>query len=150
MSGITSDRRFPRIPLIGAGALVGFVLLAATAVRLTGTPTMQPASTAIAMRDLTFEDRPDGSIAIMDAGTAKAVAILTGTNGFLRATMRGLAQARKRDGDGPVTPFRLTAWADGRLTIDDPTDGRHVELAAFGVDNEAAFARLLPLGGAKR
>jgi putative photosynthetic complex assembly protein len=44
-------------------------------------------------------------------------------------------------GDAPVT---LARHANGRLTLDDPATGWTVELTAFGSDNEAAFAALLP------
>jgi hypothetical protein len=39
--------------------------------------------------------------------------------------------------------LRFADRADGRLTLDDPSTGRHVELVAFGPDNEAVFAWLL-------
>ena len=38
----------------------------------------------------------------------------------------------------------LTRWADGRLTLNDPSTGHVVALEAFGPDNARAFARLLP------
>jgi putative photosynthetic complex assembly protein len=50
---------------------------------------------------------------------------------------------RKRRGLGPEVPFRLTAHADGRLTLVDPATGRLVALEAFGADNAGAFAKLL-------
>ena len=144
MTGAAMPRHFPRAPLIGAAALIGFTLLAAASVRLTGTASNEPASTPVAERDLRFEDRADGAVAIYDARDNKPVEILEGQNGFLRATMRGLAQVRRRAGAGDEAPFHLTAWQDGRVTLDDPVTGRHVELAAFGGTNEAVFARLLP------
>jgi putative photosynthetic complex assembly protein len=45
------------------------------------------------------------------------------------------------------TPFRLTDWTDGRLTLEDRSTGRSVELRAFGATNAAAFARLLTARG---
>ena len=144
MSGAVIDRRFPRVPLIGAAALIGFTLLAVASVRLTGPVSNLPSSRPVAVRDLRFEDRPDGAVAIYDARDNQPVEVLEGQNGFLRATMRGLAQVRRRAGGGAEAPFRLTAWRDGRITLDDPQTGRHVELAAFGSTNEAVFARLLP------
>ena len=65
------------------------------------------------------------------------------TNGFLRATMRGLARQRLRQDADREVPFRLTEWADGRLTLEDPTTGRRVEMEAFGITNEEVFAGLL-------
>ncbi len=44
-------------------------------------------------------------------------------------------------------PFRLSAWSDGRLTLEDPATGRAVDLEAFGPTNEATFVRLLPISG---
>ena len=77
------------------------------------------------------------------------VRVLTGEAGFLRATLRGLAQQRLREDMGSAQPFRLTRWADGRLTLDDPATQRHIELEAFGVSNEAVFADLLDAGETK-
>ena len=54
-----------------------------------------------------------------------------------------LARLRHREGVGPDPSFRLTAWRDGRLTLDDPTTGSRLDLEAFGTTNEGAFARLL-------
>jgi putative photosynthetic complex assembly protein len=51
---------------------------------------------------------------------------------------------RKKLALGPEMPFRLTLWHDGRLVLDDPATGRHVDLRAFGTTNRNAFARLLP------
>ena len=56
------------------------------------------------------------------------------TNGFLRATMRGLARQRLRQDADHEIPFRLTAGPTGGLTLEDPTTGRRVEMEAFGID----------------
>ncbi len=40
-------------------------------------------------------------------------------------------------------PFRLIAWSDGRLTLDDLATKRHIELEAFGPTNERVFAEFL-------
>jgi len=40
-------------------------------------------------------------------------------------------------------PFVLTRWANGTLSLHDPTTGRKVELDAFGPTNAQAFAGLL-------
>ena len=57
--------------------------------------------------------------------------------------MRGLARQRIRQDADKAIPFRLTEWADGRLTLEDPTTGRRVEMEAFGITNEQVFANLL-------
>jgi putative photosynthetic complex assembly protein len=70
-------------------------------------------------------------------------ALPAGGEGFLRGAMRGLARDRLRAGGTPDLPFRLRAWEDGRLTLEDSATGHVVELHAFGHGNAAAFLRLL-------
>ena len=101
--------------------------------------------TAVATRSLRFEDRADGAVMVFDGRAAAPFQVLTGQNGFLRGTLRGMARIRHSEGLDDTTPFRLTAWQDGRVTLDDPATGRHVELEAFGPTNAEAFARFLPL-----
>lgn len=144
MSHASSSERFPRGALLGAGALIGFALLAATYGRMTGARMVMPPANVVAERTLRFEDRADGGVTVLDAINNRRVAIIApGTNGFLRATVRGLAQERRREDTSPATPFRLTAWSDGRLTLVDPTTSRHIDLEAFGTTNGEAFAHLL-------
>ena len=138
---------FPRGPLLGAAAMVALALVAAISGRVLGAGNLHPAASVAVERDLTFEDRADGAVVVTLAGKTKPIDVITGQSGFLRGTMRGLARARRMDGIGSAAPFRLTAWTDGRLTLDDPATGRHVELEAFGATNEADFARLLQAKG---
>jgi putative photosynthetic complex assembly protein len=146
MSDPFSDRTMPRRVLLGAGALIGFVLLAVAAVRLSGVgaTSFPPTASPIDTRELRFEDRPDGSVAVYDGRSAEPSRRLEpGEDGFVRATLRTFARDRKRHGVGAEAPFRLTVYADGRLTLEDPVTERRVDLEAFGPTNAAAFARLL-------
>ncbi|GJD80513.1 photosynthetic complex assembly protein PuhC [Methylobacterium gregans] len=131
--------------LLGAGGLLAFALLAVLAGRgppVAAPPEVEtPPAAALAFR---AEDRADGSIALREAGSARVVAtIRPGEDGFIRGTLRGLAQARQREGLGPQEPFRLVRYPDGRLVLDDAATGRHVALQAFGPTNAAAFGRIL-------
>lgn len=132
-----------RVPLIGVGLLLVALVLGAALARRDPRHTEVPVSVPLVVRQFTFNDLPDGSIAVRDAARGTLVETVTGQAGFLRATVRGLAQQRRREDMGSAEPFRLTAWADGRLTLDDPDTLRHIELEAFGSTNEAVFARLL-------
>lgn len=142
---------FPRGALIGGALLLGVTLAVVATVRIAH---IQPAAqvpspaSATVSRDLKFHDRANGDvvvIAVDEPGGPHQIAVLPpGSNGFLRAVMRGLAQARKIDGIGREQPFRLARLADGRLILADPATGRRVYLRAFGPTNSAAFARLLP------
>ena len=143
----------PRAALIAIGVLLMLTLVGVALVQLAGGAQSQlPPSPALATRELRFEDRTDGSIVIVDARTGGLVQVIDPeTNGFLRGTMRALVRDRRREGIGPQTPFILAARADGRLTIDDPSTGRTIDLASFGPTNTAAFARLLaPMPPAQR
>jgi putative photosynthetic complex assembly protein len=135
----------PRAPLLGAFALVLLAVLAVAAVRVTGVGQVKvPDAQAVSIRDLRFEDRSDGSIAVLEAADRQLVAtVAPGTNGFLRSTLRGLARERKRQGIGAEPSFRLIGRADGRLTLEDPATGRRVDLESFGPTNAAVFARLM-------
>jgi putative photosynthetic complex assembly protein len=136
---------FPRPVLWAAGALLSFTIIVSAIGRWEKT-TDVPAGGAIRVeRNLIFADQPNGDVAITDANTGVLVETVSGQAGFLRATMRGLATDRLRYGKGQSLPFRLTAYKDGRLTIDDPVTGRHVELEAFGHTNEGVFAALVDL-----
>lgn len=147
MSDLMADRPFPRGVLVAAAALLGVALLSAGTARMTGIGTVSsPASVAVEVRALRFEDRADGRVVVLESerDRQREIDVLApGTNGFVRSVLRGLARERKLRGLGSETPFRLVRWADGRLSLEDPATGRAVELDAFGPTNTAAFARLL-------
>lgn len=145
---MAQDRKtppFPRNTLIIAGTVILLSIMTAAAGRMTGAADSPPTAAMVTSRTLLFQDRPNGAVAVFDAtDPSRPIDILApATNGFLRATMRGLAQQRIRQDASRTTPFRLTEWADGRLTLEDPATGRRVEMEAFGITNEQAFANLL-------
>ena len=138
---------FPRAPLVGLFAVVGLSLVLAATGRMTNIGATPVAGTVVAARDLRFADGADGSVVVTDARDGAPVQVLTGENGFIRGTLRGLARTRKSEGIGPEGAFHLAAWDDGRLTLDDPATGRHIELEAFGSTNTAVFGQLLTAHG---
>jgi putative photosynthetic complex assembly protein len=141
MSGVAFRRRFPLvIPVVFAITVVGV-----GAARLSGYQPEPSYGATTVSRELRFTDQDDGTIAVIDAATGVAVGrIAKGGDNFIRATMRGLANARKQRGDGPDVPFVLAAHDGGAVTLRDPVTGRTLDLAAFGSTNESAFARFLP------
>lgn len=145
MSALQASNPFPRAPLRAMAGLVAASVLGVAAVRITGigaVPT--PEAPSVQVRELRFEDRPDGSIAVLDATANRPVqTVAPGTNGFLRGTMRGLARERRRQGAGTDIPFRLVGHADGTLTLEDPATGRRVDLRSFGPTNAAVFAQIM-------
>lgn len=145
MSEAARNNILPRGALIGAAVLVCGSLTLVGVARLTGyEPEKPPASTIVEYSDLRFEDRPDGAIAIYTSADNRLVDTLApGTNGFVRGVLRGLVRDRRADHIGEIPPFRLTHWADGRLSLDDPSTGRHIDLEVFGPTNAGAFATIL-------
>ena len=135
----------PNLPVAAIITLVLVTLLAVAGVRLFGiSAQQQPDASTVSLRQLRFEDRSDGGIAVRDAKTGAVLdTVAPGTNGFLRSTMRGLARERKRQNLGPELPFELHARADGRLTLIDPGTNRRIDLESFGPTNMAVFAQLV-------
>jgi|GEM_PF-772303 len=74
---------------------------------------------------------------------------------FLQGIVRSLGRQRLvAQVDDMDAPFQLTYWADGRLTLEDPTTETTIALQAYGADNTAHVFALLrmaepdALGGA--
>ena len=137
-------RGLPKGVLFGALGLIGFALAASGAARYTGVGTVKmPPSTAVETLQLRFEDESNGAVAVRDASDSKVIyTVAPETNGFIRATMRGLTRERVRSGIGAEVPFVLTHWSDGTMSLLDPTNDRRVSLEAFGPTNAQAFAQL--------
>jgi putative photosynthetic complex assembly protein len=135
----------PRGPLLAIGALLLATLLTVSAVRLSGMPIRQPDAEPAVSRTLRFEDRPDGSVAVIEARENRELVRLTGEQGFLRGALRALSRERAMRGLGPEHPFELIGRADGRLTLVDPATGERIDLESFGPTNAGVFARLLEL-----
>jgi putative photosynthetic complex assembly protein len=135
----------PTGALIALGGLIAATLVAVAVVQFSGVGQQQlPDADVVATRALTFVDRRDGGIDIIDARDGSlASQVDPGTQGFLRGTMRGLARERRSHGIGAERPFQLRSLADGRLLLEDPDTGRRIDLGSFGPDNAAVFAALV-------
>lgn len=143
MTAIRSERPVPRVFIAGATVLVVATVIASAAAKWTGFGRMDmPAFVAAEVVDLTFRDRTDGGIDVVGEGSTRTLD--AGTNGFVRGVLRGFARDRRARGAGSEAPFRLYRSADGRVLFGDPVTGRVLDLAAFGMTNEEAFADLFP------
>ena len=63
----TTANPFPRRALIALGTLLLVTVLGAATVRMAGVDIRTPDAAAAFTRELRFEDRPDGSVAVVDA-----------------------------------------------------------------------------------
>ena len=152
MSDHGEAEEIPKGALVMIGVLVAAALMLTAAVSLgflerNAVPSesrMAAGTQVVTERNLYFHDEPDGAVLIEDAASGTAVArIDAGTGGFIRSTLRSLVYGRRAKGIGSETPFALTEWNDGGLSLSDPATGKSVELHSFGPDNRAAFAALL-------
>jgi len=133
----------PRGPLWALAALLLLVTLGTAGVRLSGSSIRAPDAPPVAQRSLRFEDRPDGSVAVLDARSGQQIESVQGEAGFLRGALRAMARERRKQGLGSEPAFELIARADGRLTLADPASGERIDLESFGPTNAGVFARLL-------
>jgi putative photosynthetic complex assembly protein len=137
---------FPRIPLVGAGLLlavtIGVVLLS----RLGGVSSvvLVPMGKLVETREIAFLDAPKGALNVVDTSTQEVIFTTgTGTDGFLRGTLRALGRDRKRVGGQKVEPYTVSRWESGHITLTDSVTGAKIDLAAFGSTNVAVFERFL-------
>ncbi|MBX7483539.1 photosynthetic complex assembly protein PuhC [Qipengyuania qiaonensis] len=152
MSDHHHNEEIPKGPLvmIAGLALLSFAFASATSAGLIArdaVPSEARAETgavATSERHLYFHDEHDGGVRIEDASSGAVVALIQpGTGGFIRTTMRSLVHVRRSKGIGPETPFLLTEWDNGTLSLSDSETGKSIELGSFGPDNRQAFAVLL-------
>jgi putative photosynthetic complex assembly protein len=137
--------------MFAAAALAILSIAFAAGARLTGAGHMTVAPTPVEIaRDFRFDDAGDGSVVVLasaldaSGGEREIARLRAGEMMFVRSTVRALGRQRKLDGMPlAAAPFRVTRYVNGRLTLDDPSTGAHLELASFGPTNEAAFAQLL-------
>ncbi len=143
---------FPTLPLYGALGLVVFAVFIVGVSKFSERdPTVREKAEPRQTRDLQFVDLPDGAIEIKDAATGSAIDVVPpGQNGFMRVTMRSLARQRRLQNIGSEPPFRLTAWSDGTVSLEDPSTGKRVNLRAFGEDNARSIAYLMSANGATK
>jgi putative photosynthetic complex assembly protein len=124
--------------------LLGFTLLSVAWIQWFAEPAPLENSPVLASRTLLFQDAADGAVHVIDAKHGTLVANLpSGEQGFVRATVRGLARARRARGLGDDVPFTLEQRASGQLVLIDPLTGQEIDLWAFGSLNARPFVAFL-------
>lgn len=146
------DHPLPKPILVGAMALALATVALIAGARGTGVGlTRNPDGPAVASRDLTFADAPDGSLDVFDAAQHREIArVSPDTGGFVRATLRGLDRNRLLHSEREGAPFRLELDRDNRLWLKDLATGQTVDLRAFGPTNADAFAAFMNPGETSR
>lgn len=132
------DRRGPILVIAGILALAVAIVVDEwrTSTALPGGPTLA--------REVVFEARADGKLAVRDFNDGGEIAVLpSASEGFIAMTVKGLSRGRRAYNVADSEPYRITRRSSGHVALTDPVTGAHIELAAFGTDNQAAFAKLL-------
>ncbi|MCR9220008.1 MAG: photosynthetic complex assembly protein PuhC [Alphaproteobacteria bacterium] len=140
----------PRLAVIGAGLMVAAAILLSYGASSGSLDrfTTQPAAQTVETRTVRFTDAPDGRVLVEDAETGALIhEIAVGEENFIRGVLRGLARERMLNDVGRAPAFELVRWSDGRFTLRDTGTDRLIDLGGFGVDNAAAFARLMTSAG---
>jgi putative photosynthetic complex assembly protein len=144
MSRHHDETSVPRPAIFGAVALMVFTLVLAGVARRAKLAEAPQDVAVVELRDVRFEDRDGGSLAVIDASSGGVIEeIAPGTGGFVRGVLRGMFRTRKLEAMDRAGVFRLSRAASGRLSLDDLASGRHVDLDSFGPTNSAAFAHIL-------
>jgi len=145
MSDPFEGRPFPREVLIGAAFLIGFVIVAAAMVRVTGVGrTELPVAPMVESRQLLFVDNGDGTTTVRVPGEGGVVANLeSGVDGFVLGVMRGMVRERKSNSADADAPYLLSLRENGSLLFEDPLTGRRIDVRSFGPTNAGSFAKLL-------
>lgn len=143
------ETMIPKGALGAAIMLVLFALVAVTVSRVTGVGSTQMTPPAVVeSRDLRFEDGKDGAVVVLDARDNQVIEQMpSGTAGFVRVVMRGMARERRLGDIGSEPPFRLARHSNGQVTITDTATGKRVDLDAFGTANAESFTRLMTMKG---
>ena len=131
MNTAQPSHRGMRIPkslaLIAVGGLAALILFVADFVD-SGKLTREIDAQAVITKQLRFEDRSDGSIAVISATDGRVVKVIEGEAGFVRGILRAMARERRIKEVNQAIPFELIARADGRLTLLDPATGNRIDL----------------------
>lgn len=142
----------PRGAKLFGGGLIAFSLFLVIAVQVgwmdkqavPAVSRVEANATALVSRDLRFAMGPEDALTVEDVTSGEVIAhFVASDGGFVRGSMRGLGRERMIHGVAADTPYTLTRWSDGSISLTDHGTGETVELGAFGADNRAAFEALL-------
>ena len=145
------ERPIPPAIIIGGGLVMAVSLLAVSSARIGVAPRQaKPAAAAVAAYDFRVAaPNAAGLETVMSARNGAPVAPLAAKgDDFLPSLVDKLRQERVLKGAPSAPPFRLVRFADGRVSLEDPSTGRELNLESFGSVNEANAARLIDEGQA--
>ena len=148
---VASGQRQARVMLkiILAVACLGLVL--ASLGRFTGIGTEKVVNGSVVSTYLvTMMVEADDAVVLRSVETGQIViGFDKGRGGFLRSAIRAFGLKRNQMKIAPATPFMVTRWESGRVTLNDPATGHQVPVDSFGPTVTKMFAPLVPEKSAK-
>lgn len=137
--------RIPRALLVAMLVLVLASLAIASFARLTDQPlvaTPEPAA-VVTDQQIRIFGSMSGAAKVLSMEGELIADLTPDKGGFIAGVWRALARERAKVDVAPTEPVHIIAYENGRLELYDEFSGWRVELIGFGVDNAAAFQRLL-------
>lgn len=144
MRQATAPMNFTSRPFIlSVGALVLASLIAVGIGTWTRSPAEPPREVPRVSLELRMVAAGD-TVSVLDNTTGREIDRLVGDqSGFLRTMIRVIRRDLGPIQDINSIPFRIDAWHDHRVTLEDLASGRRVDLRAFGPTNAEVFIRWL-------
>jgi putative photosynthetic complex assembly protein len=135
----------PRFMVIAMFSLMGLALSLTGYAQLTDAPNSGVLIEAPieAERTILMVGARDGNVTVLDE-EGSVIALSSGEKmGFVGVVWRVLARHRYVEGVPDTSPVRLIRRVNGNIAIHDTATDWSIELIGYGVDNVAAFAKLV-------
>ena len=142
---VASGQRQARVMLRIILAVACFGLVLASLGRFTGIGAERVVNGAIvATYSVTMMVEGDDAVALRSVETGDIIVDFDkGRGGFLRSAIRAFGLKRNQMKIAPATPFEVTRWESGRVTLNDPATGHQVPVDSFGPTVTKMFAPLV-------
>lgn len=135
----------PRILIRAVGLLLAACLGIAVYARVTDQPLVSqwPEIEVVEEQTVRIFAEMSGAARVFNTNGELVADLSAEEGGFIAGVTRAMARERLKFDVASDAPVRIVRFADGRLGLRDDLSGWRVELLGFGVDNTAAFDRLL-------
>ena len=99
--------------------------------------------------EITVLDLPDGAVGVFQTqSNAPLARFESGEGSFVRTIFRSLVRDRRVRQVSAPPQFIIRGLSDGRVIVEDPSTGSHIDLDAFGHINAEQFRDMLQAGAA--
>ncbi|MDA8731787.1 photosynthetic complex assembly protein PuhC [Luminiphilus sp.] len=131
-------------------AMLGFWWLGASLAGDAQTAAQKPIRGEVSSSvEITVLDLPDGAVGVFQTqSNAPLARFESGEGSFVRTIFRSLVRDRRVRQVSAPPQFIIRGLSDGRVIVEDPSTGSHIDLDAFGHINAEQFRDMLQAGAA--